>query len=121
MLQLTVALRGHQKYKLAANTTKHQGQQCTRGSLHVESLTVSFDLHLCFFHFLEQLCVSDDTSRVPHFPTRLVQTRDNPHDRTLRDIRQFSDLLERLSKQMDQFHVSRRGTQLDSGCTPPKP
>ena len=87
MLQLIGALRGHQKYKLAANTTKHQGQQRTRGSLHVESLTVSFDLHLGFLHFLEQFSISNHPSCISNFATRLVQTGDASDYSPLRYVR----------------------------------
>lgn len=59
-------------------------------------LTVSFDLDLCFFHLLEQLCIANYASSIPHFAAGFIQTRNNAHDCPFCNIRQLCDLLERL-------------------------
>jgi hypothetical protein len=59
-------------------------------------LTISSNLSLGLLHLLHEVGVSDNASSVPDFATRLIQTRDDPDDRALRDICQSGDLLKRL-------------------------
>jgi hypothetical protein len=51
-------------------------------------LTVPFDLDLALFHLLEKLGVTDDSSRISHFPACLVQTGNDADNGALCNVSQ---------------------------------
>ena len=55
-------------------------------------LTIPLDQCLRFFHLGKQIRISNDPRRIPDFSASLVQPRDNPHNRSFRDISQLDDL-----------------------------
>lgn len=59
-------------------------------------LTIALDERLRLLHLLEQLGVTNDTRGIAHFAARLVQTRDDAHDRALGNICQVGNVAERL-------------------------
>ena len=60
-------------------------------------LTIPLDQVLRLLHLLEQLSVANDTRRIPDLAARLVEARDDPHDRALSHVSEVCDLLEGLS------------------------
>ena len=59
-------------------------------------LTVPLNLKLCFFHFLKELRISDDTSCIANLSTSLVKPGYTAHDSAFSDVRQVRNLLEWL-------------------------
>lgn len=56
---------------------------------------VPFDQFLASPHLLEQRGVSYDSRRIFNLAARLIQTRNDPHYRTLHDIRQVCNAVKR--------------------------
>jgi hypothetical protein len=52
-----------------------------------KGLTISFYLHLRFFHLLEKFRITNHTSSIPNFSASFVQARDDPNNCPLRNIR----------------------------------
>jgi hypothetical protein len=66
-------------------------------ALHVQARgkdDISADQLPCLVHLLIQARISDQPRRTHDFPTRLVQPRDNPHDRAFHHVRQIRDAVE---------------------------
>lgn len=57
---------------------------------------VAPDFELTLLHFIEQIGVAHDSSRVTYFATCLVQSRDGAYDRPFLNICQCRDLVECL-------------------------
>lgn len=60
-----------------------------------EKADLPLDQLLTSSHLLKQRRVPNNSRRILHFPTRLIQPRNHPHDRALHHVRQISDPVER--------------------------
>ena len=66
-------------------------------SLHIQRSNcgdVSLDHFLASLHLRKELRITNDAGRILNLSTRLVQSRNNPNNCTLKDIRQICDVLE---------------------------
>jgi len=78
-------------------------------SLHIQtrhSRDIPLNHLLTLLHLLEKLRISNQPRCILDFPTRLIQSRDNPYYRSFKDIRKISNILEThaASPLIDYFH-----------------
>lgn len=76
--------------------------QPRQGHVH-EALTIALDLQLRLLHLLEEFGVADHTCCIAHLSARLVETCDNPDDRTFSDVREVGDLLKWLNRPVSEL------------------
>lgn len=69
----------------------------THHPLHIQarsSTNVPFNHLLASLHLQKQNRIANDTRRILNLSTRLIQPRNDPHNRSLHNIRQISDAIE---------------------------
>ena len=86
-------------YRCRCSTSQPEPQWQTNMGMHVcpkhKEQNVPFDKFLASPHFLEQRGITYDSRRVLDLAARLIQTRNDPHNRALHDIRQVCNAVER--------------------------